>query len=671
MSGMFRCLKNFQEKSKIEFVKGGTMNQIEIKDKYKTKRINVDLKQILNEQQYKAATFMEGPMLIIAGAGTGKTHTLTCRIVNLVNHGVNPSEILMLTFTNKAAREMINRAKRMLGDASLQITACTYHSFCATMLRKYGYSIGIDPKFTIMDMTDAVDTIGLIKERMGFGRIKEFPNAKELNQMFSSMINKDISLEDAIYEVDDVYMVFYNKISQLCDEYESYKRSNNVFSYDDLLVLFMELIQKNQTIAKRMSDTFRYIMVDEYQDSNNIQFSILQGLRSFDNKNIVVVGDDQQSIYRFRWANFKNIMHFPDAFDDVQIVILDENYRSTQSILDLANILIKNAVEKYDKRLLSTREKGEKPSLVYVQDNYEESQVVLSMMDDIIQRGYSWNDICILIRKARESYILEQYFAKNKIPYVKYGGLRFMEKAWVKDIIAFLKVTVNREDEISWFRILKLYPNIGPAYAKKIIDGMKINGIEELNSKKHLSRKYGEWLPDVYNIYKKIASVPLLEQLEILKPYYSKISSNKILSSKISEENKKIKLAELEHLIGEYDILLSFANGYTETDKFLTDIMLDASGGEDEKDNVTITTIHSAKGLEFKYGFFLNCVRDTLQKSKEDEEEERRVFYVAVTRIMEQLIILFPQFQNMSNTISEKNPFVDELTGFLEEYEIS
>lgn len=320
------------------------MNQIEIKDKYKTKRINVDLKQILNEQQYKAATFMEGPMLIIAGAGTGKTHTLTCRIVNLVNHGVNPSEILMLTFTNKAAREMINRAKRMLGDASLQITACTYHSFCATMLRKYGYSIGIDPKFTIMDMTDAVDTIGLIKERIGFGRIKEFPNAKELNQMFSSMINKDISLEDAIYEVDDVYMVFYNKILQLCDVYERYKRSNNVFSYDDLLVLFIELIQKNQTIAKRMSDTFRYIMVDEYQDSNNIQFSILQGLRSFGNKNIVVVGDDQQSIYRFRGANFKNIMHFPDAFDNVQTVILDKNYRSTQSILDLANILILNYI---------------------------------------------------------------------------------------------------------------------------------------------------------------------------------------------------------------------------------------------------------------------------------------------------------------------------------------
>jgi DNA helicase-2/ATP-dependent DNA helicase PcrA len=423
-----------------------------------------------------------------------------------------------------------------------------------------------------------------------------------------------------------------------------------------------ELLENNEDVRKFLSDKYKYIMVDEYQDSNFLQLQMLILLRSYENKNICVVGDDMQSIYGFRGSEFKNIINFPKQFEGTKLIILDTNYRSNQEILDLSNQITANATEKYEKNLVGLRHKGEKPKLVAIDSSSNGAKYVLAKIIEYMENGTSLNDIAVLTRGSNDSYELEALIAQiNKnydIQYQKFGGIKFLEKSHIKDIMAYLKILVNIKDEISWFRIFQLYPNIGPVYARKLTLGIIENGIEELNKDKHKNKKYGQYLSKIYETYTALLDLEFQEQLDkIINKYYKEVRNLSIEVSSSTESAKKAESKEVKSDIDEAQLLIELAEGYKTANSFLTDMTLEAKQKDIPDEILTISTIHSAKGLEYKVVFILNCVDGTfpwvkkptsshpeaLKRVESDIEEERRVFYVALTRAKDDLYLICPK----------------------------
>lgn len=614
----------------------------------------------MNDRQKKAINANDGPYLVIAGAGTGKTSVLTNRIARLIASGIPSEQILALTFTNKAAKEMKGRIAIKVNDENLNIMACTYHSFATIMLRRYGNRIGLDRNFTIMDGTDAAEAINLLKERLGYGKIKEFPRGNHLVNIYSSNINNEIPISEVVEDDYPDYIDFLNDIIKIQKEYQNYKREKSILDYDDILTLFYKLICDNDDICKFLSDTYRYILVDEYQDSNLIQFKILKKLRSYDNKNIMVVGDDFQSIYRFRGAIFENIINFPNEFENCEVIVLNENYRSNQHILNLANGLIEQAEQKYLKDLHANAKDGIKPLLVKTETQDMEARFVLSKMDELHRSmGIPYKDMAAIIRGSRDSLMLEKLLLQYKFPYEKFGGIKFMEKKHIKDILAFVKVSINPKDEISWFRIFKLYPNIGSVYSKRITDEIIVKGMDELKDEKYASKSYGTYLPEIYQTISKISEMSLKEELDFLIEYRMELIDKIIGLSKKNEATKQELRKDNDEDYKESKLLLDFAEGYSSAKEFITDLTLETPNkdNDDDYDYFNVTTVHSAKGLEYKVVFILSCVDGTfpwdfkpkvetprtLKKYKDSIEEERRVLYVAVTRAKAYLYLMYPQ----------------------------
>ncbi len=629
----------------------------------------IDYKGKLNDEQYEAVMTTEGPLLIIAGAGSGKTTVLTYRLAHLIEMGIMPERILLLTFTNKAANEMVSRAKDMLG-INENIQGGTFHAFCAKILRKYHNAVGLSKNFIIKDTAEAADMVDYVKELEGYSKEDDFPKGKELVTMFSTSVNKGIPLEKAIKMVDHGrYRDYIDDIKKLRGAYCIYKHDRNILDYDDLLLYANKMLRENENIRKDISDVYKYIMVDEYQDSNMLQFELISLLRSFENKNICVVGDDQQCIYGFRGANHKNILNFPKQFDS-KMIVLFRNYRSNQEILDFTNAVAMGAAERFDKELKGTHSSGHKPMVVYVDDEQMQAQTVLY---DIIKRhrnGTKLNDIAVLIRSARDSYALEalitRYMTSNPIPFEKVGGPKFMEQECVRDVLAFMKVLVNEKDEVAWFRVFKIYPNIGHVYGRRLVEGINQDGIESLNDNKHKKRKYGEYLPVIYDWYQELQTKDLLEQVDMIinKYYYEAkmlvLENKKSKSSVIKDEKKK-----LDDNIESMQILIESAKPYNTASDFLNDITLDATAsGERFDDRLTISTVHSAKGLEFDTVYVLGCVKGVFPWNEEGEEgeEERRVFYVATTRAKENLMMLVPH-----SILKFRQPGVGEITSFIKD----
>lgn len=844
----------------------------------------------LNSGQREAVEFDEGPCLIIASAGTGKTTTLVNRVAYLIDKGVNEENILLLTFTNKAANEMKDRACKMLGKDTLKLTACTYHSFCVNYLRKYAALLGINNNFTIIDSPDCCEVMKILKEERNFNNTEDFPNPKTLVSIFSTNINKKISISD-ILEIEAPHLKkFEGDILLLQQDYAKYKFEKNLLDYDDILVLFLNLITKNNKICKDISDVYHYIMVDEYQDSNSLQFDIIHLLRQFDNKNIMVVGDDQQCftedsevytidgykkmkdlnlsdslivncgkgrlvktsidsivktpfkgniikittssgkilkatkdhiifikkdnisfnyvlsmfsgeavdiddyhgflhklqlkdktvftykqdeieqflfdnvnkfknegylecaelipehffefkkfgeliegmeicvldnvlgdflletivkiedefydgfvydlnipnysnylvdgvvvhncIYGFRGSKFDNIMHFPDKFEGCKTIILDENYRSNQEILDVANILIDKAKEKYPKSLKGLFNVGRKPILLEAYNNEEEANYIIDEMEKLLCPPYNYDlkDIGILIRNSRDSYILESLLTKKYYTYEKFGGIKFLERTFVKDIFAFLKLSVNNKDELSWFRIFQIYPNIGIVHAKKMTEKIIENSIDELLDNKYEGKKYAYYFDEIHSVINHLQEMSLSDQLEyLINKYYFSLLEKSINASRKSPAKKKELLAEVKENKDEANILFEFAEGYTSTLKFLTDLTLETPERNKSDDKITISTVHSAKGLEWKVVFIMHCIEGSfpsnpnfknislnpkvIKKMEDDLEEERRVFYVAVTRAKDYLYLTYPKTSLTYDKRVEKNTisrFIDK-----------
>ena len=602
----------------------------------------------LNKFQYEAVMHDKGPALLLAGAGTGKTRTLIYRVAHLIESGVSPESILLLTFTNKAANEMKERAEKMLKE-KCGITACTYHSFCVKMLRFYGKMAGISPDFTIISGPDEADIIDIVKSELNFQMLKNMPSASVFASMLSTCVNKRLTLEELLKE--QKYWRFRQnerKLLLLREETKKYKEEHNLFNYDDILLKFDQMLTDYSNIARRIEDTYRYIMVDEYQDTNTLQDSIIRKIRT-KNTNLMVVGDDMQSIYKFRGADVQNILSFPKRYTDCKVIYLTENYRSSQEILNLANHVMTNATEGYQKNLRAQFSSQELPKVYSVNDTKTEAEFVLNRIKAKHAEGIPYNDICVLYRNSFQSYELEVLLNKAGLDFEKYGGIRFLDRAHIKDVLAFLRIYTNPSDELAWFRILQLHIGIGKVYARNISRKCLEYGPEYLIDDCHKRKKYGV---HIRKLYDEIQSWEGKEFLEILKSscaYYAKTLENTIRNKKVdSESDREESLQDLERNKEDITILQEMAKDYDSALAFLDATTLDATKSkENEEDKLVLSTIHSIKGLEYDTVILLDCIDEILPSARyigsPEDNEDVRCMYVAVTRAKNTLYMMVPK----------------------------
>jgi len=597
----------------------------------------------LNPSQLEAVTHTEGPLLVIAGAGSGKTRALTYRAAYLVEKGISPAAILLLTFTRKASQEMLRRAAQLLDDRCEKIAGGTFHSFANGMLRRYATHIGLDPAFAILDRTDSENLIGILKKEMQpASQQRSFPRKKTLADIFSRAVNKGRSLEEIIIDDYPHFESHLDVIRSLQQTFEIRKQEHHFLDYDDLLIYLHRLLADYPAARERISASYQYIMVDEYQDTNTIQAEILYLLTDV-NKNIMVVGDDAQSIYAFRGANFRNIIEFPRMFPEARIVYLEENYRSIQPILTLTNVIIERAREKFAKNLYTQRTGGSKPLIVNAEDEYSQSRFVIDRIKQLQQQGVVLNEIAVLFRASFHSFDLEIELSREGIEFVKMGGFKFIESAHIKDVLAHMRVVANTYDRISWYRILLLIEKVGPKTAQKIFEAI-LN--EKAGYTGLLSAKIGriKGLERLKQLISALDTRPMSisEMGETIIDYYLPILKN-------SYDDHPRRAKDLEHLV---EIMLRYQN----LDQFLTDMALEPPNTSFENslyastsnsNRLILSTIHSAKGLEWHSVFVIWALDGrfpsvhTLHK-EEELEEELRLMYVAATRAKENLYFTYP-----------------------------
>lgn len=644
------------------------MESIAVTKKYVLKKqpaaavYRINYEKDLNAQQLEAVQFKNGAVLVIAGAGSGKTKTLTYRVARLIEDGVSPENILLLTFTRKAADEMLNRAVMILDSRCEKVAGGTFHSFANFILRKYSNYLELRNNFTIIDRADAEDVINHLRSKVIEKQEKRFPRKHTILDIYSKAVNKNLCAKDVIEREYKQFEHCVDKINEISLRYAEYKRANSLLDYDDLLLYLRTLLQSNEEIRKKISNQYKYILIDEYQDTNTLQADIIKLLASGHN-NVMAVGDDSQSIYSFRGANFRNILDFPDIFPDTKIIKLEQNYRSSQNILALTNRIIEKAKEKYAKKLFSTIESPEKPAIICTNDMQTEAGFVAQRILELQEEGVSLNDIAVLARSARMTYNIEIELAKKSIPYRKFGGLKFIETAHVKDVIAHLRVILNPNDIISINRILLLLKGVGTQTAMKLLPVVTGGNIQSeklmLPAKSTADIKH---LFDTMQDCRRNLSKPSLIVEKILHYY------EPILTEKYDDYTKRQK--DLEHF-------LYLSEQYSSLDDFLSDLALeppdtavtDVEDGAVQDEYLTLSTIHSAKGLEWKAVFIIGAVDGRFPSvysfnSEEELDEELRLMYVATTRAKTYLYITYPvdMFDHATGMVlSKPSRFLDNI----------
>jgi len=630
----------------------------------------IEYNRELNPSQLEAVQLTEGPYLVIAGAGSGKTRVLVFRVAYLVEKGIRPNEILLLTFTRKAAEEMLKRASALLDERCKRVSGGTFHSFANYILRKYAGNLGLSNNFTILDESDAEDTINLIRTQLGFHKQeKRFPRKKAILEVISKSVNKSEDLEVVLYEKYPHFIEWAKEIKKIRDEYAKYKRIKSLLDYDDLLVYLKELLATHDNIRKSLSRKYKYIMVDEYQDTNKLQAYIACLLAS-EHKNIMVVGDDAQSIYSFRGANFKNIIDFPKIFKDAKIITLEENYRSTQPILNLTNAVIGQAREKFEKNLYTKKKSSKLPVFIDARDENSQSKYIADKILELREEGIELGDMAVLFRSGWHSNDLEIELASRNIPFSKYGGQKFVEAAHIKDILSCLRITYNIADEVSWYRVLLLMRGIGPKTAERIIKEVVLNKKDIDSSIKDFRKT--EDVAQFFRLLKKIDSSSQTpdELIEIFLEYYQPL-----LKEKYDDFNKRLN---------DLDSLLHIASRYKSLEQFLSDMALEPpersiieAGLRDRDDSrLTLSTIHSAKGLEWHTVFLIFVAEGHLPsylslENEEDIEEELRLLYVAATRAKENLFLLKPHIDRSPRSFMDEGGSVfTQVSRFLDKEEI-
>ncbi len=652
-----------KELSTIEETKPAHKKYVLKKRAPQVKNYKVNYSQDLNEKQLEAVMSDDGALLVIAGAGSGKTKTLTYRVARLIEDGTPPNNILLLTFTKKAAHEMLARAALVLDERCEKVAGGTFHSFANIILRKYASALKLKNNFTIMDRSDCEDIINHIIGKIFPKKEKRFPKKSTILDMYSKSVNKVTPAPKIIEDEFPQFEHCIDKILEIHKNYVAYKRENSILDYDDLLVYLKILLENNDTLRQKISGEYKYIMVDEYQDTNTLQADIVKLLSSV-HGNIMAVGDDAQSIYSFRGANYKNIFDFPKLFKDTKIIKLEQNYRSTQNILKLTNTIIGRAKEKYDKELFSQIESPVKPALICAKNTQMEADFICQRILELLDEDVPLSDICVLARNARMSYSLEIELSKRAIPFRKFGGPKFMETAHIKDVLSHLRVLVNPDDVISFTRILLLLRGIGNAAVNNILPVIKGNFNPDI--KLLPSNKLNSLSPLLNVLSKERSTLSTKKPAHIMEEiiaYY-----RPILKDKYDDFNKREK--DLEHL--QY-----LSTQYKNLEDFLSDMALDPPDASVEgmyKRNIddealTISTIHSAKGLEWDSVFIIGAVDGRFPSaysfnSEEEMDEELRLMYVATTRAKNNLYISYPVDMydySMGMVLSKPSRFLDKI----------
>lgn len=598
----------------------------------------------LNERQLEAVRTTEGPVLCIAGAGSGKTRTLIYRVAYLIEKGVAPENILLLTFTRKAAQEMMRRASNILDERCRQIKGGTFHGFANMILRRFAKQAELEANFTILDRGDAEDLLNLLRTELGLSKTdSRFPKKKTLLEIFSKSINTGKEIEEIIR---DEFFDFYEEHSAITNLYHSYqklKRARGLLDYDDLLVELKMLLTCNADIRERLSNEYRYIMIDEFQDTNIIQSDISSLLASSHN-NILAVGDDAQSVYSFRGAEFRNIMDFPKKYSNCKIISLEQNYRSTQSILKFANSLLDSAKEKYPKKLFSNIESEQKPVFIRPETITEQASFIAQRILELREEGVELNKIAVLFRAAWHSNELEIELQHCNIPFIKFGGIKFVEAAHIKDMLAFLKVSVNHRDPTSWYRLLMLHEGIGAKTASDLTQKLTEGSNELSVLLEQKKKKYGsalEQLREMILFVSKSSNKPA-PAVEKIKEYYYPI-----LKKHHDDYRKRIDdLASLSQLSERHKSIESFLDDLT-LEAPDAKLLNDDNSLNKNDEYLTLSTIHSAKGLEWHSVFIINLNDGFIPSSRvigneKEMEEERRLLYVACTRAEHNLYLSSP-----------------------------
>ena len=600
---------------------------------------------------------------MIAGAGSGKTRVLVHRVAYLVEQGVQPEQILLLTFTRRAAEEMLRRASLLLDERCKKISGGTFHSFANMILRKYAKLLEISNNFTILDQADAEDAVNLVRTQLGYHKSeKRFPRKHAILEVISKSVNKSEDIADVLYDEYPQFMEFTDEVKKIRQEYNKYKREKSLLDYDDLLVFLKNLLSKHEDVRASLSAKYKYIMVDEYQDTNKLQAHIAC-LLAADHANIMVVGDDAQSIYSFRGANFKNIIDFPKIFKGTKIITLEENYRSTQPILNLTNAVIGQAKEKFEKHLYTQKKEGNTPIFLDCTDENSQSRFVADKILELREEGIALKDMAVLFRSGWHSNDLEIELASRNIPFAKYGGQKFVEAAHIKDLLSYLRIAYNAQDQVSWLRALLLIPKIGPKTATKIIEAVINNSKDEELLRKNMELiKLLELLKSVDCQHDAPAKI-----IEKFLNYYQPL-----LKAKYDDFNKRLN---------DLDSLLRIADRYKTTEQFLVDMALEPperslieAGKRDKHDAaLTLSTIHSAKGLEWHTVFLIYVAEGHLPsylslETDDEIEEERRLFYVAATRAKVNLFLLKPHIDRSPRSFMDGGGSVfTQVSRFLEQ----
>lgn len=612
----------------------------------------------LNAQQRKAVIYglnrpgkLPPPLLIIAGAGTGKTATLAHRLAHIVVCGGDPAKVLLMTFTRRAATEMVERATRLVSkvlklDTSIDLPwAGTFHSIGARLLREYATTIGLSPNFNVHDRSDSTDLMDLVRHELELTQsTRRFPKAATCLAIYSMIVNTRGRLEEVLSAAFPWCEQWIEELRTLFAAYVKAKQFQHVLDFDDLL-LYWSHMMKIPDIAEDVADRFDYVLIDEYQDTNLTQSDILLNMKP-SGEGVTVVGDDAQSIYRFRAAQVENILTFPTAFKPTaKVIALEQNYRSSQPILDAANVMIALAEKRYTKNLWCARTDGEKPRLVVVRDDADQARYVSEVLLANREAGNSLKQQAVLFRASHHSGQLEIELSRRNIPYVKYGGLRFMDAAHIKDVICILRWAQNMRDRVSGFRVLKLLPGFGPAKAGRLIDTLAVSrspleDIQKYTPPMPAKQYWADFLALLGRLRAPMLGWPA--DMSLIREWYTPLLDGLY-------DDPKGRMADILQLE-------QIAATFPTRDKFITELTLDAPDAASkqsgdpklDEDYVILSTIHSAKGLEFSRVFILSCIdgcfpSDLAAGEKETIEEERRLLYVGMTRARNSLTLLLPQ----------------------------
>ena len=644
--------------------------------------IHIDYSAELNEQQLAAVTAPPGPLLVIAGAGSGKTRTLTYRVAYLLENGIDPRNILLLTFTNKAAREMLNRVANLLPLDASGLWGGTFHSVGNRILRRHGTALGYSRGFSIMDREDQKDLIDTVVASAGIDPKEiRFPKGDVLAEIFSFVVNTEKPLEELLAEKFAYFLPLLDKIHDVHERYEKKKKATNSMDFDDLLQKTLSMFQQHERIAEFYRRKFQFILVDEYQDTNKIQADLVD-LLARDHRNVMVVGDDAQSIYSWRGANFQNILEFPKRYPDAEVFKIEMNYRSVPEILDVANAAIAANVQQFRKHLSATRDsKALKPALVALNNSAEQAQFVAQRILELRDENVELNEIAVLYRAHYHAVELQLELSRRGIPYQITSGIRFFEQAHIKDVTSFIRFVANPRDEVAFNRMVKLLPGIGNRTAENLWQawerGVAVAGIGSSTVAVAKADDPGQEAtsPAVavkapgYSEHLLAKNVPakakkmwmqLAHTLDEIAPGGEPNAPSEMITSiveAIYDDYAKVNFANYELRREDLDQLAVFARQFNDVHEFLSELALisnvDAEATpvqSSDKEAINLSTVHQAKGLEFHTVFVIWLTDGMFPSSRslntrDALEEERRLFYVAITRARDELYLTYPHMR--------------------------